>query len=523
MEAIHQVIFAGALIVLASILAGRLSSRFGAPVLLVFLGLGMLLGDEGPGQVQFSDARTAYFFGSIALAVILFDGGLRTTRDAMRLAWAPATALATVGVLVTTLLTAVAVSWAVSLDPLESFLVAAAVASTDAAAVFMLMHLRGLDVNRRVGATLEVESGINDPMAIFLTLGATVLIDTDQRYPDASLALTFMWEMGVGGLAGWVGGHALVWLINRLQLAAGLYPILAVAGAVLIFGATLLVHGSGFLAIFLVGYVLGNRRHRGNQLIMRFSDALGWLSQIALFLMLGLFVTPSTLLPFAWPAILVSLALVLVARPVAVWLSLWPFRFRSSEKLFIAWVGLRGAVPIYLAMIPLLHEIPHAHTVFSIAFVVVIVSLVAQGWTLPLAARLTGVELPPETGAGDDRLDLDPLHRQSRELIGYRVAAGSAAVGHAPAELHLPRDAAVVSVLRDDRVLRPEAGEPLAPDDLVLALAPTESLYRLDRLFAAQVRPIHEEAELALGDFPVDPATPIGTIVDFYGLPASVA
>ncbi|MCC7273160.1 MAG: potassium/proton antiporter [Alphaproteobacteria bacterium] len=523
MEAIHQIIFAGALIVLASILAGRLSTRFGAPVLLVFLVLGMLLGDEGPGQVQFSDARAAYFMGSVALAVILFDGGLRTTRDNMRLAWAPATSLATVGVLATTMLTAVAVWFAVDLEPLEAFLIASVVASTDAAAVFMLMHLRGLDVNRRVGATLEVESGINDPMAIFLTLGATLLLDADRRYPDLMLLATFIWEMGIGLLAGWAGGHALVWLINRLQLAAGLYPILAVAGAVVIFGATLLVHGSGFLAIFLVGYVLGNRRHRGNQLIMRFSDALGWLSQIALFLMLGLFVTPSTLLPYVAPALIVSAVLLLVARPAAVWLSLWPFRFRTSEKLFIAWVGLRGAVPIYLAMIPLLHELPHAHTVFSVAFVVVIVSLVLQGWTLPLAARLTGVELPPETASADDRLDLDPLHRQSRELVGYRVAAGSAAVGHVPVELHLPADAAVVTVLRDDRVLRPEAGEPLAPDDLVLALARTETLYRLDRLFAAQVRPLHEAVELTLGDFPVDPATAIGTIVDFYGLPASVA
>lgn len=289
----------------------------------------------------------------------------------------------------------------------------------------------------------------------------------------------------------------------------------------LVFGATLVVHASGFLAVFLVGYVLGNRRHRGNQLIVRFTDALGWLSQIALFVMLGIFVTPSTLLPYVWPAIGIAAVLLLLARPLAVWISLWPFRFAPAEKLFVAWVGLRGAVPIYLAMIPMLHEVPQADAVFSIAFVVVIVSLVLQGWTLPVAARLTGIEVPPETSS-EDRLDLDPLHRQSRELVGYRVAAGSAAVGMAPSELHLPAETSVVTVLRDDRVLRPEAAEPLAPDDLVLALGRTETLFRLDRLFAAQVRPIHREASDAFGDFPIDPAATIGAIVDFYGLPAGI-
>ncbi len=521
MELIHQIIFAGALIVLLSILAGRLSSRFGAPILLVFLGLGMLLGDEGPGRVQFSDPNAAYFFGSVALAVILFDGGLRTTRENMRLALTPAVSLATLGVLITTAITATAVSFAIDFSPLEAFLAAAVVASTDAAAVFMLMHLRGLDVNRRVGATLEIESGINDPMAIFLVLGATTLIDNDLAYPDATLILNFIWEMGVGAIAGWAGGHALVWLVNRLKLAAGLYPILAIAGAIFIFGATLVAHASGFLAVFLVGYVLGNRRHRGNQLIVRFSDALGWLSQIALFVMLGLFVTPSSLLPYIWPSLGIAAALLLVARPIAVWVSLWPFRFHPAEKLFIAWVGLRGAVPIYLAIIPLLHQIPQAHAIFSIAFVMVIVSLVLQGWTLPIAARLTGVEIPPETEA-DDRLDLDPLHRQSRELVGYRVAEGSPAIGMAPSELNLPAAASVVTVLRDDRVLRPETLEPLVPGDLVLALGPTESLYRLDRLFTARVRPIHKDLTSVLGDFPIDPTATIGAIVDFYGLPASV-
>lgn len=521
MELIHQVIFAGALIVLLSILAGRLSSRFGAPILLVFLGLGMLLGDEGPGQVQFSDPNSAYFFGSVALAIILFDGGLRTTRENMRLAFAPAVSLAVLGVLITTIITATAVAVAIDFSPLEAFLAAAVVASTDAAAVFMLMHLRGLDVNRRVGATLEVESGINDPMAIFLVLGATTLIDNDVAAPNATMILTFVWEMGVGALAGWAGGQALVWLVNRLQLAAGLYPILAIAGAVFIFGATLVAHASGFLAVFLVGYVLGNRRHRGNQLIARFSDALGWLSQIALFVMLGLFVTPSSLLPFIWPSLGIAAALLLVARPIAVWVSLWPFRFRTSEKLFIAWVGLRGAVPIYLAIIPVLHDIPQAHAVFSIAFVMVIVSLVLQGWTLPIAARLTGVEVPPEA-AMDDRLDIDPLHRTSRELVGYRVGEGSPAIGMEPSELHLPAEASVVTVLRDDRVLRPEAHEPLAPGDMVLALGPTETLYRLDRLFAARTRPMYEEMATILGDFPIDPSATIGDIVDFYGLPASV-
>ncbi len=358
MEISHQLILVGAGLVFVSIFAGLISSRVGAPLLLVFLGLGMLAGEDGPGGLDFDDFGTAYTIGATALAIILFDGGLRTTRETLRLATWPALVLATVGVAVTAGLTGAFAVLVLELSLLEGLLAGSIVASTDAAAVFFLLNLRGTNLVKRVSATLEVESGLNDPMAVFLTVTCVELITGG--IPDASwdsigeFAGDFSLQLAGGAVIGLCGGYILLRLINSLQLAPGLYPVLALSGALLTFGGAQLLGASGFLAVYIAGVVLGTRRHRATQLIERFQDGAAWLCQIVMFLMLGLLVTPSELLDSGAPALAIALFLLLIGRPLAVAVCLAPFRFAWREQLFIAWVGLRGAVPIFLGTVPVL-------------------------------------------------------------------------------------------------------------------------------------------------------------------------
>jgi len=293
----YPFVLVGGVLVVLAILLGQLSNRIGAPLLLVFLALGMLAGEDGPLGIHFDDVGIAYQLGSMALAIILFDGGLRTPTANFRIALWPSLSLATVGVLATAAVTGVAASWIFGLTWLQGLLIGAIVSSTDAAAVFVLLHQRGTELQRRVGATLETESGINDPMAIFLTVACVELIRSGQAAPGWEVAGHFLREMIGGGLIGVAGGYALIWLINRAEVAPGLYPILAAAGGLVIFAGAAQVHASGFLAVYLAGLVIGNNRHRAASMIHRFHDALAWLSQILLFLMLGLLVTPHRLVP----------------------------------------------------------------------------------------------------------------------------------------------------------------------------------------------------------------------------------
>ncbi|MFD1378706.1 potassium/proton antiporter [Fodinicurvata halophila] len=357
MEFANQLIFMGGALLLVSILAGVLSSRIGAPLLLVFLGLGMFFGEDGPFGISFDNFDLAYLVGSLALAIILFDGGLRTPLKSIRVAWAPASLLATLGVLITAGLTGL-FAWAVlDFGLVPSLLVGSIVGSTDAAAVFLLLHQRGMDLKRRVGTTLEVESGVNDPMAIFLTITLAELVSSGTTDITWDIARSFLLQLGVGAAFGLLGGYALTWVVNKLELAPGLYPVFVIAGALVVFGGAQQLEGSGFLAVYLAGIVAGNKRLRANQLIRRFHDGIAWVCQIGMFLMLGFLVTPSNLLPDLLPAGLIALGLMFIARPVAVLLCLAPFNFSREERLFIAWVGLRGAVPIFLAIIPLLQGV----------------------------------------------------------------------------------------------------------------------------------------------------------------------
>src|SRR3954465_15120484 len=423
MDLVNQFIFIGALLILLSILAGLVSSRLGAPLLLVFLLLGMLAGEDGVFHIHFNDYRSAFAVGSIALAIILFEGGLRTPRDVVRLVFWTAFSLATVGVLLSAFAIAGDAHLAMGLSPLEGVLLGAVVASTDAAAVFTLLHGRGSAVNARVTGTLELESGMNDPMAVFLTLLCVELLG----HPDLSPGWIALEELvvgfGGGAAIGLLGGFALRWSVERLNMTASLYPILIAGGALLVFGFANLLGASGFLAVYLAGVVLARAPYRAQQVISRFLDGLAWLSQIAMFLLLGLLVTPSKLLADLPVAILVALAVVLVARPGSVAIALLPFRFTWPERGFIAWVGLRGAVPIFLASIPILAGIPNAQRYFNVAFVVVLVSLLIQGWTVGRAARFLGLTVPEDENVHDP-LDLGLGPKAGRELAGFRVKPG---------------------------------------------------------------------------------------------------
>ncbi|MEZ5740869.1 MAG: potassium/proton antiporter [Burkholderiaceae bacterium] len=381
------------LLVLVSILSSLIVPRLGIPVLLIYLVFGMLAGEQGPGQIVYDDVSSAYFIGSAALAVILFDGGLRTDLSSFRVGLRPAFSLATVGVLISAGITALAAHFVLGIGWIEAMLMGAIVGSTDAAAVFSVLRGQGMSLQQRVGATLEIESGANDPMAVFLTviLVNAVLIGAAPGWDAIGY---FAWQMGLGAGAGGLAGLALAWSVTHLRLGAALYPLLVLFGAWLLFGIVALFDGSGFLAVYVAGLVLASRVSRGLYNVEKFLDGIAWLAQIVMFLMLGLLVTPGDLLPMALDALMVGLVLMIVARPVAVIFCLLPFRFSWRENLFVSWVGLRGAVPIILALFPWMAGLPNHQVYFNVAFFVVLLSLLLQGWTVAPVARWLGLEVP---------------------------------------------------------------------------------------------------------------------------------
>jgi len=513
----NQIIFFGALLILASILASAFSARFGAPILLVFLVLGMLAGEDGPGGILFNDFQLAYLGSTLALAVILLDGGMRTNADSFRVALKPAVSLATVGVVLSAAITGSFAAWIFDLHWLHGLLIGSIVGSTDAAAVFALLHARGMELKQRVGATLEVESGSNDPMAVFLVVVLIEAIAAGQTTLSWTVAVEFVKQMTLGAVAGIAGGRLLVRAINHLSLETGLYPLLAIAGGVSIYGGVTIAGGSGFLAIYLAGIILGNAQLQAKQNILRVNDGMAWLSQIMMFLMLGLLVTPSQIPPIALPALGVALALMLVARPVAVWLSLIPFRFPWREQLFIAWVGLRGAVPIILATFPLLAGIENAMAYFNITFIVVLMSLVLQGWTIAPAARLLGLEVPPKARPLQ-YIDLDIPGQFYHDLLGYQLEADSLAVGKAPGQLPLPREVEVAAVIRGTHVLKLNEVGALRAGDYVYVLAIPDHIEALNRMFGVAHGPMRLEEHRFFGDFVLDGAARVADVEAVYRL-----
>jgi cell volume regulation protein A len=511
LDAVSIAILLGAVLVMAGILSSLLALRFGAPLLLVFLVIGMLAGDAGPGQIQFDDVRTTYLVGSVALALILFDGGLKTRFQSIRTVLAPSMVLATIGVLLTALITAPVARYVLELNWTESLLVGAVVASTDAAAVFLLVHTQGLRLRPRVGATLEAESGTNDPFAIFLTLMLVEFISSGQS-SLAHIALEFAREAVLGAIIGVIGGRLVVLALNKVALPQGLHAPFVATAALVIFGVAQIAHGSGFLAVYLAGIIIGNRPTRAHNSVVTFLDAATWLAQIVMFVLLGLLVSPSRLLDSVGPAVIVALTLMLLARPVAVFLCLAPFRFNWREKVFIAWVGLRGAVAIFLASIPLLVGLSKAYLYFDVAFVVVIISLLLQGWTLAPAARRLHVALP-RADRGPRRVELDLPGQLEQQLVGYPVRAKSLYFRRGL----IPSWSKPTLVIRDQRILSPIEADPIAAGDYIYLLAPPEKAEALDRFFVDMAASTAPDPHL-LGDFMVSGEHTLGELAEIYGV-----
>ena len=451
-QTIYLVTLVGTALVLAAAFSSLIAFRFGAPLLLLFLGLGLAAGTDGLG-IDFDNAQLAYFIGALALAVILFDSGFGTPLAALRQAAAPALSLATAGVALTTLLFGAATFYLTDFTWLELFLLGAAVSSTDAAAVFFLLRVGNIQLRDRVRSTLEIESGTNDPIAIFLTITLVEVVaagaDPAAEVLLIDLVAGFFLHMGIGAVIGLLGGLAIVRLVERLNLDHALVPTFVLTLSLLVFAAAGALHGSGFLAVYLAGLVAGNSGLRGAGSQKRFQDGVSWLAQIIMFLVLGLFATPSEFAAILPVSVALGLFLIFVARPVSVWLCLAPFRFTRAETAFVSWVGLRGAVSILLAITPLLGGLENGRAIFNAAFVIVLVSLVVQGWTVGPLARRLGLIVPHRIGPLE-KFELELPGSAHHELLAYTVVAGSPVASGE----RIPRWARPSLVVRDGRSMK---------------------------------------------------------------------
>jgi len=471
---------AGALILL-SIMASKVSGRAGLPALVLFLLVGILAGSEGFGGIEFDDSLFAQSLGIVALAYILFSGGLDTEWRAVRPVLGPGILLSTVAVILTAVTMGVAASLILGLPLLHGMLLGAIVSSTDAAAVFSVMRSRGVGLGERLRRVLELESGSNDPMAIFLTIGLITLI-VEPNTSWLSLVPLFVQQMAFGAAVGLLIGRLAVPAINRLNLAYdGLYPVFTLALVAVVYGLSSIVGGNGFLAVYLAGLVMGNRHFIHKRSIMRFHDGLGWLMQITMFIALGLLVFPSGLLPIAWTGLALAVVLIFVARPLSVFATLWFTRLSKAEIALISWVGLRGAVPIILATYPLVMNVPNADILFNIVFFIVVLSVLLQGPTIPTVARLLNVDAPQKTRLRFP-IEFEQTADMDSDLVEMTVPSGSPIVDKKILELGLPEEALVVLVSREGQFLVPRGSTTLREGDRLLLLADDTSLHEVRRI-----------------------------------------
>jgi cell volume regulation protein A len=511
---VDRLLLVAAVLILIGIASSGLSSRLGLPVLVLFLAVGMLAGEEGLGGIEFANYALAHGIGTVSLAIILFDGGLRTSRRSFRAVFAPALTLATIGVLTTAGITGLVAAWLLEIPPLHGLLLGSIIGSTDAAAVFTVLRGRGVNLRKRLAALLEVESGTNDPMAVFLTVGLLELL-TGQLDVGWGM-LWFLLRQGlVGIIAGYLVGRAAVSALNRVDLdAAGLYSILAGAAGLLAYGLAASLGGSGFLSVYLAGLVIGNRRTVFQRSILLFHDAAAWLAQIVMFVLLGLLAFPSQLLEVAREGLIVAAVLIFVARPVAVGLLLPWFGFNVRETVFVSWVGLKGAVPIVLATYPLMFGFQGASTLFDVVFFTVLVSAVLQGWTMPPLARRLSLQAPRQAEAPVS-LEITSLRDVDGDIVEYDVSSESVAAGRLVRDLHLPEGAVVAMIAREREVIPPRGSTRVQAGDHVFIVLRPRLRPLVDRVFRTRAEREDIPAEV---EFPLRGDTTVADLAEFYGV-----
>ena len=469
MDTLNILYLVGALLIFASIMASTLSARLGVPLLLLFLIVGMLAGEQGILGIEFSQYGIANFVGQAALACILLDGGLRTSFKSFRVGLKPAVTLATWGVLTTVMVLGVFVTWLLDVDWRFGLLMAAIVGSTDAAAVFSLLRNGGVKLNDRVQATLELESGANDPLAILLVTGLIALnVDPAGQTVLGFLGLLLQ-QLGVGLGMGLLFGYLLARLLPKVHLAEGMYAILILSAGLSVFAATNLLGGSGFLAVYLTGVLIGNHKVRSTEHVMRVMDSFAWLSQAVLFVVLGLLVTPSNVINVWHYSVAIAAFMILVARPIAVYTSVKPFKFKDREIGFISWVGLRGAVPITLAILPVMAGIEDAFMLFDIAFGVVVLSLILQGTTIPFMANVFRVRIPTNKDPKEEH-EVWVSDKASITLYEFEVQAGAFAIGRHPLGISnriSPDEISVFALVRGQQIVVVEEDTKLRYGDSV--------------------------------------------------------
>ena len=476
-------LIAGLLLVL-SLVASTASNQLGIPALVLFLVIGMLAGSDGPGRIAFDNAWVAQFVGVVALIYILFSGGLDTNWQHIRPVLGSGLVLANLGAVFSMLLVGGFAILVFDFAPLTALLLGAIISSTDAAAVFSVMRTRGVNLKGDLEPLIELESGSNDPIAVFLTLGLTQLL----MQPEASLwglLVTFVLQMVVGALAGYGLGRGMTWLINRLPLRQeGLYSVLTLALILLVYGLTSLLRGNGFLAVYVAGIVMGNHNFIHKRSLLRFHEGIAWLMQISMFLTLGLFVFPSRLIPVAPMGLLLSLFLLFIARPLSVYGALLFARLGLAEKTMVAWAGLRGAVPIILATFPLLAGVPGADLIFHLIFFVVLTSVLVQGISISWMAQWLKVNAPQPV-IYHHALEFIPDVTIDSQLVELRVAPHSPIIGQSVVQMGLPRDALIVLVRRGVESLVPNGATVFEANDRLLLLANPQILPQVQ----AQITP----------------------------------
>ncbi|MCQ8877443.1 potassium/proton antiporter [Pseudoalteromonas shioyasakiensis] len=517
MFVIDNIILLSAVLILLGVISSKLSARVGLPVLVLFLLVGMLAGEDGIAGISFDNAEAAHALGTLALAIILFDGGLQTPIGSIKQVWKPASALATVGVLFTAIITGLVATYILQLPVLQGILLGAIVGSTDAAAVFALLRSAGIHLNKKLKSTLEIESASNDPMAIFLTIGLLEVLVNEMKL-GAELLLLFVQQMGIGALCGVLIGKLAVWLVNRIKLnTSGLYLVMVTAFGLLSFGLSATLGGSGFLAVFITGVILGNSEFVYKRGIFLFHDGLAWLGQITMFVVLGLLINPSSLVDVWLEGLLIALALIFIARPLAVAPILKLFGFNNKETIFVSWVGLRGSVPIILAIFPLLFGLTGAELIFNVVFFVVLISATLQGATMPWIANKLGlVEAPPMHAAA--KLEITALNEIDIEIVEYTLSDESRVVGRRLSRAALPESVVVAMITRGSSTIPPRGSTILKSQDHLFVVLKPKNRPFVDLVFAATDETHQEDNHLSKNELRVKGVTLVGDIYYSYNM-----